>query len=349
MSATPDGPPPAPRLARDGPSASKNGDQDAFASDAARAALGALGILLVVLIPAVLTLRTVEDDIIVRVHSGNPTPHGYTISLLLYLVPIATLVTWFFRKNPSGTIRRTAFLWTVGLLAPAGFALDLVFGNLFFSFPNAEATLQIFLPGYSFATGGLVYDLPIEEFIFYVSGFVAILLVYIWCNEVWVPAYGFGNYAEKIHHPPYLLQLHWQSVLYGLLALAGAVAYKKLYAPVSEVGDYREGFPLYFAFLLGAALLPSMLLYRTARPFINWRAFSVTLLWVLLTSLLWEATLASPFGWWHYRHQWMMGIHVNAWADLPVEAAILWVAVTYTTTIVYETIRVALHLRHQAS
>ena len=32
-------------------------------------------------------------------------------------------------------------------------------------------------------------------------------------------------------------------------------------------------------------------------------------------------------------------MHIRAWADLPVEAAILWVAVTYTTTIVYETIK----------
>ena len=334
MSSTPDGPGP--------------GNQDSLISDGARAALGALGILLVILIPAVLTLRTVEDDI-TRVHTGNPTPYGYTISLLLYLVPIATLMTWFFRANPSGTIRRRAFWWTVGLLTPAGFALDLVFGNLFFSFPNAEATLQIFLPGYSFATGGLVYDLPIEEFIFYVSGFVAILLVYIWCNEVWVPAYGVANYDDAALHPTYLIQLHWHSAIYGLIALAAAMAHKKLYAPVSEFGDYREGFPLYFAFLLTAAVLPSLLLYRTARPFINWRAFSVTLLWVLLTSLLWEATLASPFGWWHYRYSWMMGMNIRAWADLPVEAAILWVAVTYTTTIVYETIKVRLHLQRKAS
>ena len=96
---------------------------------------------------------------------------------------------------------------------------------------------------------------------------------------------------------------------------------------------------------MAAAVLPSLLLYCCARPFINWRVFSVTLLWVLLTSLLWEATLASPFGWWHYHHKWMMGMHIRAWADLPVEAAILWIAVTYTTTIVYETIKVGLHLR----
>ena len=54
-----------------------------MASDGARAALGAAGILLVILVPAVLTLRTVEEGV-TRVQASNPTPYGYTISLLLY-------------------------------------------------------------------------------------------------------------------------------------------------------------------------------------------------------------------------------------------------------------------------
>jgi hypothetical protein len=330
MSVTPDGPVPA--------------NQDRVATDAAKAALGVVGILLVIVVPAILTLRTVEEGV-ARVGSSDPTPYGYTISLLLYLIPIATLLTWFFRNNPRGSFRRTAFWWTVGLLTPAGFLLDIVFGTLFFSFPNAGATLQIFLPGFSFETWRFVFDLPIEEFIFYSSGFVAILLVYIWCNEVWVPAYGVADYGDTSLHPRYLIQFHWHSAVYGLAALVAAVVYKKVFASL----EYQEGFPLYFTFLLAAAVLPSLLLYCCARPFINWRAFSVTLLWVLLTSLLWEATLASPFGWWHYNHKWMMGMHIRAWADLPVEAAILWIAVTYTTTIVYETIKVNLHLRKRAS
>lgn len=324
------------------PHAARPGYQLVTTSDGRRAALGVAGILFVIVLPAVLTLRTVEDSVS-RVQSADPTPYGYTISLLLYLVPIAALGTWFFRS--CGTVPRRAFWWTIGLLAPVGFLLDIIFGSLFFSFPNAGATLQVFLPGYSFETGGLVFDLPIEEFVFYVSGFVAILLVYVWCNEVWVPAYGISDYDDTSKHPPYLIQLHWHSAILGLAGLALAVVYKKFFAGFSDEFDHREGFPLYFAFLTAAAVIPSLLLYKSARPFINWRAFSVTLLWVLLTSLLWEATLASPFGWWRYHAKWMMGMPINAWADLPVEAAILWLAVTFTTTIVYETVKIALHLR----
>ena len=87
MSVTPDGPVP--------------GNQDRVVTDAAKAALGVAGILLVILVPAVLTLRTVEEGV-TRVQSSDPTPYGYTISLLIYLIPIATLMTWFFRNHPAG-------------------------------------------------------------------------------------------------------------------------------------------------------------------------------------------------------------------------------------------------------
>jgi hypothetical protein len=180
--------------------------------------------------------------------------------------------------------------------------------------------------------------------VFYVSGFVAILLVYIWCNEVWVPAYGVADYGNVSRHPPYVFMLHWPSALWGIGALALAIVYKKWLAPIVPERNYRDGFPLYFTFLLLASVIPSLLLYRCARPFVNWRALSFTILWVMLCSLLWEATLATPFGWWHYRYQWMMGLHIKAWADLPIEAVVLWMAVAFTTIIVFETIKVVIHM-----
>jgi hypothetical protein len=282
---------------------------------------------------------------IVHIVRDDPTPYGYTISLMIYLAPVATLITWFYRNHPPDSFRRRAFRWTLILLVPLGFGLDFLLGNLFFTFPNAGATLRIYLPGYSFATGGFVWDLPIEEFVFYFSGFVAILLLYIWCNEVWVPAYGVADYGDTASHPPYIIRIHWQSLWWGVALMAAAVIHKKYLAPVTEHRDYREGFPLYFLFLLVAGVLPSMLLYRCARAFVNWRAFSITLLWVLLTSLLWEATLASPFGWWRYRAEWMMGLHIKAWSDLPIEAVVLWLVVAGTTILVFETIKVYLHMR----
>src|SRR5512133_722452 len=73
---------------------------------------------------------------------------------------------------------------------------------------------------------------------------------------------------------------------------------------------------------------------------INWRAFSFTFFLLLLISLLWEATLALPYGWWEYWPSTMMGLHIRAWSGLPIEAVFVWFAVTFTTVITYEVIKI---------
>jgi hypothetical protein len=62
--------------------------------------------------------------------------------------------------------------------------------------------------------------------------------------------------------------------------------------------------------------------------------------WVVLTSILWEATLAAPYMWWGYKERHMMGLFVGAWFGLPVEAVFLWLSVTFTTVMVYETFKI---------
>ncbi len=46
-------------------------------------------------IPAAIALRTVVHPAILQATSDNPTPLGYTWSLLLFIVPIAALGWWF--------------------------------------------------------------------------------------------------------------------------------------------------------------------------------------------------------------------------------------------------------------
>ena len=41
-----------------------------------------------------------------------------------------------------------------------------------------------------------------------------------------------------------------------------------------------------------------------------------------------EATLAVPYGWWDYQQKQMMGLFIGAWAGLPIEAVVVWIAVT---------------------
>lgn len=184
------------------------------------------------IVPATITLRTVVHPGVLSVPHENPTPLGYAVSMLLFLIPLGAL-GWWFSSRADLRLQRKAFWRTIGVLAPLGFVLDLLFGNAFFMFPNT-----------------------------------------------------------------------------------------------------------YFTYLTAASIIPSAGFFHTAQPFINWRAFSFTFFLILLISLLWEVTLAIPYGWWGYHPQTMMGLSIGAWSGLPVEAVCVWLAVSFTTVITYEVLKI---------
>ena len=74
-------------------------------------------------------------------------------------------------------------------------------------------------------------------------------------------------------------------------------------------------------------------------PVVNWRALSLTMFMLLITSMLWEVTLALPYGWWGFQDAAMIGVRIPAWSGLPVEEVSVWIGVTYATVIVYEIVR----------
>jgi hypothetical protein len=278
------------------------------------------------IIPAALALRSVIHPVFLQATSDNPTPFGYTWSLTLFVVPIGVLAWWFARR-PDLKFPRKAFWRAIAVLTPVGFLLDLLFGNAFFSFPNKTATLGCEIP----ALGGTI---PIEEFIFYLTGFMLVLLTYIWCDEYWMAAYNVPDYKEAAKDIPRIVRFHFASVALGVLLIAAAIVYRKF------LSGTPEGFPWYFIYLVCASLIPSAGFFRTAQQFINWRAFSFTFFLFLLISLLWEVTLALPYGWWEYRRNILSGLHIGAWSGLPVEAVCVWLAVSFTTVITYEVIKI---------
>jgi hypothetical protein len=87
----------------------------------------------------------------------------------LFIIPILVIAVWFL-PSEGLEIPQRAFWRTIGILAPVGFLLDFVFARWFFCFPNRGATLGIPAPA-------LGHPVPIEEYIFYLSGFVMILLL----------------------------------------------------------------------------------------------------------------------------------------------------------------------------
>jgi hypothetical protein len=179
--------------------------------------------------------------------------------------------------------------------------------------------------------------LPVEEFIFYITGFIAVLLIYLWCDEYWFAAYNVQDYRLASHGVNRVINLHWPSLWIGVFLILLGWIYKN-FGPLENPG----GFPGYFAFLVCGAVVPCVLLYDSVRNFINWRAVSFTFFMMLLISLLWEATLAIPYGWWGYHSEPMIGIFILAWTSLPIEAVMVWIAVTFTTVTVYEAVKILL-------
>lgn len=287
-----------------------------------------LAMLAMICAPVALTLHTVKASAyrpLNEVVSGSPSPYGYSVSLLIFIVPVLLIAFWFLPQDQI-RISKRAFWWTVGILFPLGAALDFFFAQFFFSFPNPGATLGIPAP----ALGGSV---PVEEYVFYLTGFLAVLLLYIWLDGYWLHAYSVPEDDTQRIGFKRLLGFHPTSFFLAIALIAGAVIFRKLARPD------LPGFPSYLTFLVLTALLPSVILYGAIKQVINWRALSLTLFMMLLTSLLWEATLAIPYGWWSYQPKAMVGIYIRAWDSLPIEAVFVWIAVTYMTVLVYETIR----------
>ncbi len=204
--------------------------------------------------------------------------------------------------------------------------LDFVFARWFFCFPNRGATPRIPAPA-------LGHPVPIEEYIFYLSGFVMILLLYVWLSEYWLVAYSVPDYVGETRTMRRLFRFHPTSLLVGLVLIALSILFKKWISPLDD------GWAGYFIVLMVGGLVPSMSFFPTTCRFINWRALSLTLFLVLLISLLWEATLALPYGWWNYQHRQMMGLFIGAWDDLPIETVFVWLAVAYGTIIVFEVLK----------
>jgi hypothetical protein len=261
---------------------------------------------------------------------SDPSPLGYTRSLTLFLIPIAVLAWWFLR-HPEYRIQRRAFGLTLAGLVPLGFGLDILFAHTFFTFENRAATVGIEVP----VLGGSV---PVEEFVFYALGFVTMLLLYTWCDEYWLGTYNVPDYRAEARGIGRVVRFHLPSLMIGLaLALAGII-YKRVFSGTPGT------VPGYFLFLVASALVPSMLVFPTALPFVNWRALSFTYFLLQLISLLWEATLASPYQWWGYRPEQMLGLTIGSWTGLPIEAVVVWMASVYTTVITYEVVKVILAL-----
>src|SRR6266576_3935766 len=178
-----------------------------------------------IVVPAALTLHTVHLSALNPATATTPgaSPYGYTVSLLLFIVPILVIVFWFVPQEEV-KIEKKSFLWTIGLLFPIGAGLDFFFARYFFVFPNQGATLGIKAP----ALGAPV---PIEEYAFYLTGSLCVLLLYIWLDEYWLAAYNVESESAQRKQFHRLLKLQPESIVLAVLLVASAILYKKFFSP----------------------------------------------------------------------------------------------------------------------
>jgi len=144
------------------------------------------------------------------------------------------------------------------------------------------------------------------------------------------------DYPSEARKVRRLLHFHPISLVLAAVLIGAAWFYKKHLAQAED----QVGFPGDFTFLVVGALLPAVSFFPVARRFINWRALSLTLFFMLLVSMLWEATLAVPYNWSNFQHRQMMGLFIGAWSRLPIEDVCVWIAVSYATAIVFEVVKV---------
>lgn len=299
-----------------------------------------LGMIITLLVVATITFFTIEQPsqiIYNPITIPNPSPLGYTFSLVMFIVP-ALIIKWWFLKNPEYKVEKKAYWTTILILTPIGFLLDMFFGNSFFSFDNKAATMGIDLFGYVFGQGW-GRNIPIEEFIFYFTGFLSLLLIYVWGDMYWFGAYNVDDYPRATQRLDKIIAFHFPTLLVCLGLVAFAFIYKNYFAQPPYLG----GIPGYFLFLI-SVLVPTIFLIKATLPFVNWRALSFSLFFLLFLSLLWEGTLGVPYAWWGYRPEQMMGIIMLPMASLPIEAVSVWFLTTWTTIIFYEAIKIYLYM-----
>jgi hypothetical protein len=257
---------------------------------------------------------------------------SYFTSLMLWGIPIAYLWPVFNTLTASGTgRRRRALWWSAGTIVVLGIVLDFVFGHLTLRFPGCSEP-----PGtgpYLWCLPAIGGSVPIEELLFYAMGPVAIVLVYACADERWLSRYNPKDDLLDLT----LIRLSPRLLLIAALAAITALALWRV----------NGTFPTYFAFISAGAVLPAMFLYRTIGKLTNWPAFAVTTLYVLLTSIIWEVTLAIPRQWWGYEPAGMIGLTIAAWSRddviFPLEAATVWLFAPFSSILSYEFAKALTH------
>jgi hypothetical protein len=312
-----------------------------------------LGILFIWLAAVIVVVSMIDGDGPSPVWQLAPydAASGYTKSLLLLLLPLVFLVVWYVRSRDALQLRiiMKAVLRNVLASALVWIILDIFLANLLFQFPNNNAHVLPLVWGYSW-TGQCTSlwtlfnlecyprNIPLEEFLFYLGGAALLTMMYMWSAEDFFAAYSLPRkeYEEEAKKVGPLVKWNKTLIALGLVVLVTGIIVKKL-APWHS---YHEGWPYYFFAELLIVFVPLTALYTQVRRFTNNRAFLFVIVLHILVSLVWEGTLALPYGWWNYHMPAMIGVVAVPWSKLAIEACGLWLTVAWAVMFTYEATKI---------
>ncbi len=242
---------------------------------------------------------------------------AYTASLAVFAVPSAVLAVWLSRQTTSRPSWRTlGQAWAV--LVPMGVALNLAFADDFFVYPNAAAVTGWSVPALDWSGFDVAHPIPLEEFAFYALGFLTMLLLYAVADAWLVPM---RRSSPALEAP-------------------GAGWVEAVVAPAGLVGSAwmlsDAAAPTYWTYLCAVPLPVTVWLWPLVRARLNRPALGVTWALIIATSVIWEAVLAVPRGWWGYQADAMLGPTL---LGLPIEAVVVWGLAPITTAVLFEALR----------
>lgn len=239
---------------------------------------------------------------------------GYTWSLLVFAVPSLAIARSLSGHHLLKRLQRPVLeAWAV--LVPMGVVLNLLFADDFFTYPDGAAVSGVSVPAFDFTGIDWAHPIPLEEFAFYGLGFLTMLLGYAWADEVLLP----GRSGARRGAPG------WLEATMAPLALV-----------VAGVVLADGSTPSYWTYLSLVPLPVTLLLWPVVRARLNVPALLVTMAVLFVSSLVWEAGLAVPRGWWGYQTDATLG---RALFGVPIEAVVVWVLAPVTTAVLFEALR----------
>jgi hypothetical protein len=249
---------------------------------------------------------------------------GYTVSLLIWIIPVIAMSIFFIKKRLLTSEKIFALAVTIFIMSSIGVVLDLLFAGCFFRFDNTSQIIGI-----------KIHNIPIEEFVFYITGFWFIVFLYVFCDEYFLLKYNVPDrrYARMRSILKRKVFLHYKSLWVAPLLIISGTICKRI---VNPDGEFIPG---YFTFLVIAAYIPFFIFFRVTRSFVNFRGFVFCIMTTLIISIVWEVNFALPGGYWGYRDGAMLGLFIKHFNNLPWEAVTVWIF-SSLIILVYEFIKI---------